>query len=66
MKEIIILVDKEGKMTLRTSGFTGEACLESTQHLEQILGLQDAEKELTSEYFIQPQAERQPIRQVGN
>ena len=38
MKEIIVTIDKDGKTTVETVGFTGSECLAATAKLESALG----------------------------
>lgn len=38
MKEIILTVDIDGKVTVETKGFKGKACLQASKFLEDALG----------------------------
>jgi len=49
MKIIEILIDSGGQASLQTKGFSGAACREASQLVEQALGSQIRE-ELTSEF----------------
>ncbi len=49
-KKIEITVSPEGATSIKTIGFTGSACRDSTRDLERALGLADREH-LLPEYF---------------
>ena len=51
MKEIRVNVSPKGKVTVQTDGFQGEGCVEATQALEEALGLETENRELTPEYY---------------
>ena len=51
MKKIIARINKTtGAITLKTEGFSGEACLEATKKLREGLRI-EAEPEKTGEYY---------------
>ena len=39
MKEMIVTIDENGSITIKTKGFEGEACLKETKKLEEELGI---------------------------
>jgi len=39
MKQMIVTIDKDGKVSIKTSGFEGDACLKETKKLEEELGI---------------------------
>jgi hypothetical protein len=62
MKKITARIDKKtGQITLETSGFTGEACLEATRKLREQLRI-ETEPTATPEFF---QSEEQAQQQQG-
>ncbi len=51
-QRITVTIDEEGKITAKTAGFQGEACLDDLQSLLEELGtLQEVKK--TDEYYQQ-------------
>jgi len=50
MKEIVIDVSADGEVSIETRGFTGEACLQESQFLKDLLGKEQA-KQLTPAYY---------------
>lgn len=52
MKEITIIVDKAGKTTIETSGFTGTACLDATARLKRALGGKVESEVMTNEAYV--------------
>lgn len=51
MKTIRIKIEKKtGKITISTEGYQGAECLAATKKLEDGLGLNDPDRELTDEY----------------
>jgi hypothetical protein len=51
-QRITVTIDEEGKITAKTAGFQGEACLDELQSLLEELGtLQEVKK--TDEYYQQ-------------
>ncbi|MBX9581680.1 MAG: DUF2997 domain-containing protein [Gemmataceae bacterium] len=53
MEEIEIEIDAAGKVTVRTLGIKGAACLDAVEALVKIVGREES-KELTAEYYEQP------------
>ncbi len=51
MKEIVANVTAAGKVTIKVKGIPGESCLEDTRALEEALGLEVDDRELTPEYY---------------
>lgn len=52
MKVIVIVVAPNGATQLETKGFTGDACRQASQFLEQALGQRTGER-LTAEFHTQ-------------
>ncbi len=61
MKTIEITVDRDGRVTVETKGFSGGQCREASRFVEEALGTRTSER-LTAE-FHQPQDGRQDLRQ---
>jgi hypothetical protein len=38
LKQITVIIDKQGGSTIEASGFTGDSCLKATRSLEEALG----------------------------
>lgn len=55
-KTIEITVDRTGKTTVETRGFSGGDCRDASRFVEQALGARVSET-LTPEYHQQPQSE---------
>lgn len=57
----------EGKRTtsITPEGFHGEECVNATADLEAKLGMAAAERELTQEYYEQPEPQRERHNQGG-
>lgn len=52
MKKITAKIDKKtGKLSIETSGYTGEDCYKATEQLEKSLGMDRACSTPTAEYF---------------
>ena len=49
LEQVEVTIGTDGKVQIRTSGFTGEDCLSATEGLESLLGDQIVQRELTSE-----------------
>jgi hypothetical protein len=49
-EELEIEIDPTGKVTVRTKGIKGEACLDYTDLLAQLLGREES-RQLTHEYY---------------
>ena len=65
IEEIEVTIGIDGKIHLRTSGFSGDACLKATEEVEALLGNQVLKRERTAETYDQtsiPTAERVKIR----
>lgn len=55
MSKVIAVINKKtGAITIKTEGFSGEACLKATEKLREGLGI-DAEPEKTDEYYAAEQ-----------
>jgi hypothetical protein len=52
-EEIEIEIDAAGKVTIRTKGIKGAACLDAVEALVKLLGREES-RELTAEYHEQP------------
>ena len=63
MKEIIVEISPDGKVSVRTQGFVGRECYEASRLIEEALG-QVTEDKKTAEYFAQ-QSERR-VNHVKN
>jgi len=50
MKKIIVKVTKEGKVTVKTEGFSGSSCMEGSKFIEEALG-STSSMEHTNEYY---------------
>lgn len=44
MKTIDVIVSPDGKVVIETSGYTGSACQDASQAIEDALGVRSAEK----------------------
>jgi len=49
-KSIKITIDKDGNISVETSGFTGDACNQATAGFEALLG-GEIDKQFTEEFF---------------
>ena len=49
VEEIEVIIGKDGKVRLQTSGFSGDSCLEATEALEALLGNGVIQRERTAE-----------------
>ena len=56
-RQIEIVVDAAGRVTVATRGFAGPACKEASRFVEEALGRRAAER-LTAEYFQHAEAGR--------
>ena len=61
MKTIEITVDKDGRVTVETKGFTGGECREASRFVEEALGTRMSER-MTAEFY-QGQDGRQDLPQ---
>lgn len=61
-EEIEIEISPNGKVTVRTKGIKGQACLDIAETFVQLLGREE-EKQLTSEYY-ESSTEAQTHQQV--
>lgn len=55
IQEIEIIIGKNGDVQVHVSGVKGQACLEITQGLEEALGGQVLNREMTAESLEQPE-----------
>jgi hypothetical protein len=62
VKTIEIVVDEDGRVTVRTKGFAGGSCREASRFVEDALGARTSER-LTAEFY-QAQDGRQDLRQT--
>jgi len=62
-KWIKIEIDKKGKVSFTVEGVKGEACLTETKFLEDALGGKVTAREMTGEYYEQPEAEYETNKQ---
>ncbi len=56
-KELQIEITKTGEVKVQVKCVPGQACVEETKFLEAALGNQIKDRELTSEYYEEPQTE---------
>lgn len=64
MEEIIVEIDDQGSVEVKTKGFKGKKCLDASKWLEEQLGTRQAIKK-TSEYYSEEQKEKVKINR-GN
>lgn len=57
MQEIIIEVDDEGVVEVKTHGFKGKACVKASQFVEEALGKITSTKK-TAEYYAEELSEK--------
>ena len=60
LQELEIMIDAEGKVSIKVSGAKGDQCLELTRPLEEALGAVE-QREYTADYYqspLMPQAQR--------
>ncbi|MCZ7405402.1 MAG: DUF2997 domain-containing protein [Candidatus Methanoperedens sp.] len=57
MLEIVIDIDDEGAVEVKTHGFKGKACVNASQFIEEALGKVTATKK-TSEYYAEEPKEK--------
>jgi hypothetical protein len=64
MEELEIEIDKSGKVTMRTKGVKGEACMDLADLMAQIVG-REVSRQKTQEFHEQPVhlVTRQEVRQ---
>jgi hypothetical protein len=60
---IEVIVSPKGETRVETKGFTGSACRQASQSLEEALGLRQSER-LTAEFYGQEAAQNQ-VQQGG-
>jgi len=53
-KELEISISPTGEVMVQVKCVPGQACLEETKFLEEALGNQIADRQLTAEYYQQP------------
>jgi Protein of unknown function (DUF2997) len=63
--EIIIEVDDEGTVEVKTHGFKGKACMKASEFIEQALGKVVSTKK-TGEYYAEEVKETVRIKSNGN
>lgn len=63
MERIIITIDAEGKVEVKTSGFHGAGCLAASRWLEEQLGTA-AEIRKTSEYYSEETKEKVKVNRA--
>ncbi len=64
-KEIIIDIDDEGVVEVKTHGFKGKACMKASEFIEQALGKVMSTKK-TGEYYAEETKETVRIKTNGN
>ena len=52
MRQMIVTIDKNGSITVKTTGFEGEACLKETKKLEEELGIVSDRKRSPDYYKV--------------
>lgn len=57
IEEIEVIIGTDGRVQLKTSGFSGETCLEATKDLEALLGNQLVRRETSSGIY-----EKDPVK----
>jgi hypothetical protein len=55
-KELHIEISPTGEVTVRVKCVAGQACVDESRFIEEALGGEVKSRELTSEYYQQPQA----------
>ncbi len=63
--EIIIDIDDEGVVEVKTHGFKGKACMKASEFIEQALGKNMSTKK-TGEYYAEETKETVRIKTNGN
>jgi len=63
-QEMEIIIDKEGRITVKVSGIHGNDCLSVTRDLESVAGVVE-QREYTPEYYEQP-AEHRECRNISS
>jgi hypothetical protein len=58
MQEMEIVIDNEGRITVKVNGVHGPGCLAMTKGIEEAVGIVE-ERNCTSEYYEQPVTEQQ-------
>ena len=66
VQEIEVFIDKDGQVRLEVRGVKGASCLDLTAALEQALGGQVIEREMTPEAYEEVEATDQDWLQLGN
>ncbi len=56
MQEMEIIIDNEGRITMKVNGARGEACLAMTKNIEDATGIVE-ERTYTTGYYEQPVTE---------
>jgi hypothetical protein len=51
LEQIDVTIGTDGKIHLQTSGFSGSVCLEATKELEELLGNQVIDRNMTADYY---------------
>lgn len=64
LQEVEVFIDKNGKVQVQVRGVKGTACLDLTRALEEALGGQVEEREMTPEAYETEQIQVQNRQQV--
>jgi hypothetical protein len=59
VEEVEVIVSAAGEVTIRVRGVDGMACLTATAELEQVLGGEILEREMSGEAYQQPVVDEQ-------
>jgi hypothetical protein len=66
LQEIEVVIDKDGQVRIEVRGVKGGGCTDLTKGLEEALGGQVVERQMTGEALEQPQEVQQQQRQSGS
>lgn len=64
LQEIEVLIDKDGKVRIEVHGVKGTSCLDLTQGLEEALGGEVEEREMTPEAYETVQEQVQDYQRL--
>jgi len=51
MKEVYVIIEPNGEITMQVTGVSGKTCLDITKELEADLKMSDIERKFTNEYY---------------
>lgn len=61
MAELVITIDKDGKITIDAVGYHGQGCAQDTEAFARVLG-ETVQRDRKAEYWEQQQTQQQKIR----